>query len=77
MKGLVYLTYGYHAWHTLCTHLKTAHVPKEVRSTFLAKYSGSTKLKVAWEKEKANYEKIWVENQAKIILLYLCQKEPL
>ena len=57
--------------------LKTANVPKVVTSAFLARYPASGKLKVAWEKEKANYEKIWVENQAKIILLYLCQKEPL
>ena len=39
--------------------LKTANVPKEVKAAFLAKYPESSKLKVAWEKEKANYEANW------------------
>jgi hypothetical protein len=39
--------------------LKTANVPKVVTSAFLAKYPESSKLKVAWEKEKANYEANW------------------
>ena len=39
--------------------LKTADVPKEIKAAFLVKYPESTKLKVAWEKEKANYEANW------------------
>ncbi|MEO6917237.1 MAG: PepSY-like domain-containing protein [Chitinophagaceae bacterium] len=39
--------------------LKTANVPKVVTSAFLAKYPESSKLHVAWEKEKANYEANW------------------
>lgn len=39
--------------------VKTANVPKEIKSAFLAKYPESNKLKVAWEKEKANYEANW------------------
>lgn len=39
--------------------LKTADVPKVVTSAFLAKYPESSKLKVSWEKEKANYEANW------------------
>ena len=39
--------------------LKTANVPKEVKAAFLAKYPESSKLKVSWEKEKANYEANW------------------
>ncbi len=39
--------------------LKTANVPKDVKAAFLVKYPESSKLKVAWEKEKANYEANW------------------
>ena len=39
--------------------LKTVNVPKVVTSAFLARYPASGKLKVAWEKEKANYEANW------------------
>jgi hypothetical protein len=39
--------------------LKTADVPKVVTSAFLAKYPESSKLKISWEKEKANYEANW------------------
>lgn len=39
--------------------LKSANVPKEVKTTFLAKYPESSKFKVAWEKEKGNYEANW------------------
>ena len=44
---------------THAQELKTANVPKEIRSAFLAKYPQSTKFKVSWEKEKGNYEANW------------------
>ena len=39
--------------------LKTANVPTAVKSAFLIKYPASSKFKVAWEKEKGNYEANW------------------
>jgi hypothetical protein len=39
--------------------LKTANVPKTVTSALLAKYPESSQFKVAWEKEKGNYEANW------------------
>ncbi len=39
--------------------LKTANVPKAVTAALLAKYPESAKFKVAWEKEKGNYEANW------------------
>ena len=39
--------------------LKTANVPKAVTAALLAKYPESAKYKVAWEKEKGNYEANW------------------
>ena len=39
--------------------LKTANVPQDVKAAFLKKYPASAKIKVAWEKEKENYEANW------------------
>ncbi len=39
--------------------LKASSIPKEVKSAFSAKYPESSKFKVGWEKEKANYEANW------------------
>lgn len=39
--------------------LKKSNVPTVVKTAFLAKYPESSKYKVDWEKEKANYEANW------------------
>ncbi len=39
--------------------LKTSDVPAEVKSACMKKFPESSKAKVAWEKEKGNYEANW------------------
>lgn len=43
----------------LAQDLKTSEIPENVKSACLKKYPESAKYKVAWEKEKGNYEANW------------------